>query len=1054
MKVAKTLLRRCAPSAKARIGHIELLESRRLLIGNHLGELEQTPSLLNPLAAVGALVTNDGAHCTGTLLNSDASAPQWVLTAAHCFRRLGEPATFYPGGAGYHSGDGGIRSGGDGILIPEDGIVIYPGYTPGQATETSVRDIALVHLSEPATGVASLGLFRTRVPLGQSFEMVGFGGTHNNPCEDPDVPVSEFGVKRWGKNRISDDFGLSAAVYELERNDGSFLVNGDSGGPALIRRVVEGLAGPRTIWEVLAVFSAAQVRSCILGIDDDLMTSTYAKASWIDSVAGTHPTDDRTIAGPNGEPFTGLTATSSQLLVDSQTLLSVAVGGFQDNRANPSTAADFSVSVDWGDGQNSTATILDDGLGIFRVLASHEFIAGGVYSVTLHVAQQSTGATIDTVGHAIVIDRPPHIASVDIPDAHGIAESDLLARTINELRVVISEQLVTTDANGAERNVLNRGNWQLLRNGVDITDHIVELGFESDPATRRYEVVLQISPMLSDGVYSLRLMDSVRDLGGNLLDGDQDGVMGGDFVRSFAIRVPVSLAAEFPASEPRSSYQWQSHAAMDPDGDAVVIWSSTGQDGSGEGVFGRRFDASGVSQGAEFQVNSYTSAAQLPQDVAMNASGDFVVTWISFGQDGSSWGVYARLYAADGEPRGDAFLVNQTTEKAQTLSAVAVDAEGAFVVTWTSEDQDGSGSGIYARRFAANGMPLGDEFRVNTTTLGSQLTPAIAMSPVGDFVVAWASYDPNLQKWGVFGQLYDAAGEPKADQFRLNSSPDDYGIYPSVAMDDTGNFVAAWAGPDGDSAGVFAQRFGAERNRLGAAFRVNRTTRNNQGLPQIAMDADGDFVIAWLSNNGQDGDREGIFAQRFDRSGTPTGEFQVNTFMPGTQTQPSVAMDAHGDFLVTWTSYDQQAANDPGIYAQRYRNSIIAIPGDIDGNRVVDLRDLNLVRNNFGANGGVGSTIGDTYPLDGVVNLNDLNAVRNNFGMSAGAALASTVHAMIGFSRAIDTISRSLPAASQRMLAADLLFALSGEAEAMNKHQQWNFELPPQHWTNRRTARN
>jgi hypothetical protein len=53
----------------------------------------------------------------------------------------------------------------------------------------------------------------------------------------------------------------------------------------------------------------------------------------------------------------------------------------------------------------------------------------------------------------------------------------------------------------------------------------------------------------------------------------------------------------------------------------------------------------------------------------------------------------------------------------------------------------------------------------------------------------------------------------------------------------------------------------------------------------------------------------------------------------------------------------------------------LAQAGDTNGDGVVDLVDLNNVRNNFGGTG-----LGDTAPFDGVVNLEDLNAVRNNFG--------------------------------------------------------------------------
>lgn len=59
-----------------------------------------------------------------------------------------------------------------------------------------------------------------------------------------------------------------------------------------------------------------------------------------------------------------------------------------------------------------------------------------------------------------------------------------------------------------------------------------------------------------------------------------------------------------------------------------------------------------------------------------------------------------------------------------------------------------------------------------------------------------------------------------------------------------------------------------------------------------------------------------------------------------------------------------------------YRTGGNVVPGDTDGNDVVDLADLNNVRNNFGTTGD-GDTDGD-----GDVDLQDLNNVRNNFGLT------------------------------------------------------------------------
>ncbi|MGL5097314.1 MAG: hypothetical protein ACRDD1_17140, partial [Planctomycetia bacterium] len=84
--------------------------------------------------------------------------------------------------------------------------------------------------------------------------------------------------------------------------------------------------------------------------------------------------------------------------------------------------------------------------------------------------------------------------------------------------------------------------------------------------------------------------------------------------------------------------------------------------------------------------------------------------------------------------------------------------------------------------------------------------------------------------------------------------------------------------------------------------RVNSTTAGQQDMAQAAVDADGDSVVVWLSN-GQDGDSVGVFAQRYDADGARLGgEFQVNAFTTGPHTKPSVAVDADGDFVVAWSS--------------------------------------------------------------------------------------------------------------------------------------------------------
>jgi hypothetical protein len=51
--------------------------------------------------------------------------------------------------------------------------------------------------------------------------------------------------------------------------------------------------------------------------------------------------------------------------------------------------------------------------------------------------------------------------------------------------------------------------------------------------------------------------------------------------------------------------------------------------------------------GPEFRVNSYTTGTQYRPSVAASADGRFVVTWHSYLQDGSGAGVFGRRFHLD-----------------------------------------------------------------------------------------------------------------------------------------------------------------------------------------------------------------------------------------------------------------------------------------------------------------------------------------------------------------------------------------------------------------------
>lgn len=250
-------------------------------------------------------------------------------------------------------------------------------------------------------------------------------------------------------------------------------------------------------------------------------------------------------------------------------------------------------------------------------------------------------------------------------------------------------------------------------------------------------------------------------------------------------------------------------------------------------------------------MNTYTTGYQSLPSVAAGPGGAFVVVWSS-PHDGSGGGVFAQRFAGSGAPLGPEFRVNSYTTAGQTYPAAAADAAGNFVVVW---ENAGGTFGVFGQRFAATGLPLGSEFRVNTFTPFMQRRPSVASDPAGDFVVAWEGYPVSLQ-----GQRFAASGAPAGPEFTVTTYPMTFPIRPSVAADASGNFVVAWT--EGYLGDVQGRRFAADGTPLNTTFTINSYITNGQGDASVAADALGRFVVVWTSAS-QDGSQTGVFGQRF-----------------------------------------------------------------------------------------------------------------------------------------------------------------------------------------------
>ena len=460
-------------------------------------------------------------------------------------------------------------------------------------------------------------------------------------------------------------------------------------------------------------------------------------------------------------------------------------------------------------------------------------------------------------------------------------------------------------------------------------------------------------------------------------------------VEVFARRLDASggmVGSEFIVNSVLEHDQILPVLGLDREGNAVIVWQAEGQQGSGSDVYARRMNADGTWIGVDAQVNTTKTRPQRLPSVALDGDGQYLITWQSQHQDGYSWGIYRQAFDASGLPVGGEVIVNHRVEGPQTAPvavsntsgnavvawlgnsathqpsifahlfalpnteiegefiltsyaglesgapAAAMDYKRQSVVVWESYSEDGSGVGVFAQMLSETGNPIGNRFLVNQNiTQGNQGAPAVARASNGEFVIAWQS--EVEEGYDIFARRFNADGAPAGDIFQVNPTaiPGNQKA-PAVAMDRSGRYVIAWESDSEDgSRDIFAQFYSSDGQRFDEAFRVNEEIALDQYDPAIAMNADGRFVMVWVSNHPAvlpdtlDTEKS-IFVRAFSSDWAPIGETEVlvHRYVKDAQEAPAVGIDKDGRFAVAWQSINQDG-NSWGVFMRRFQADMMPI---------------------------------------------------------------------------------------------------------------------------------
>ena len=284
-------------------------------------------------------------------------------------------------------------------------------------------------------------------------------------------------------------------------------------------------------------------------------------------------------------------------------------------------------------------------------------------------------------------------------------------------------------------------------------------------------------------------------------DGEQMGV----FARLYGAD-GAPLGPEFQVNVWGQTSQWRPLITTTPQDGFVVAWSG---DWDGDAYF-RVFDADGQPTTGDVRVNVYEWDAQVDPACAVAPDGTVFVAFVDYashGGFGDGLNVWGRTFDLAGNPHQpfEFPLTSWASNGAQREPRVAWNPAGHFVVAWEDSQHDGSGYGIFVRRFALDATPLGPEFQANATTGADQRGIALAVDAAGTWTLAYEDRSLGASSPRVLARRFDAGANPLGPEVVVNSEPATGTLRVTAAAHPTsGEVLFAYEGP-GWSTDVFAR---------------------------------------------------------------------------------------------------------------------------------------------------------------------------------------------------------------------------------------------------------
>ncbi len=361
--------------------------------------------------------------------------------------------------------------------------------------------------------------------------------------------------------------------------------------------------------------------------------------------------------------------------------------------------------------------------------------------------------------------------------------------------------------------------------------------------------------------------------------------------------------------------------AMDANDNAIVVWEQA--DGVTQQIFKSEY-TNGVWTHPSNLLDNISPDGGYAEDpeVAMDRDGNAIIVWRQ--SDGANWQIF-KSERRNGIWTHPSSLSDNISQNGQDCAFPFVAMNrGSAIIAW--HQFDGADYQIFMSEYRMSKWkhPKGLSDNISVDGTNAQLAH-VAMDDDNNAMIVWEQSD------GARYQIYKSEYRNNAwtHPVRLsdNISPNGQDAHNvQLRMDNNGNAIIVWDQSDGSVKKIFKSEYrGGDWTHPSS---LADAIVSNAFDPQVAMDDNGNALIAWIQN---DGVNDQVFLSEYRSGVWKYPDFLFENISPdGSNTMYSkAAMDDHGNAIVVWA---QDEGSTLQIFKSEYRGGVWYHPANLMDN--------------------------------------------------------------------------------------------------------------------------